>query len=154
PALDEASRDQDLARLDAVAVALAHALGLARDVERVGRLELHPICELERFDPRVEPRILLSLLEVALVERAEKVELIPLRLPRQVVVADVLDQLLDLAMARVDIGPLVDPGEEGRLPVLRLLDRIAARAHGDEAREVSVLGAEAVSDPRAHARPD
>ena len=69
------------------------------------------------------------------------------------VVADVLDQLLDVGVARVDVGALVDAGQEGRLPVLRLLDRVAAGTHGDEAGQVLVLGAQAVGHPRAEARP-
>ena len=70
------------------------------------------------------------------------------------VVADVLDQLLDLGVARVEIGPLEDARQKRRLPVLRLLDRIAARAHGDEAGQVLILGAQPIGDPRAHAGPD
>ena len=45
---------------------------------------------------------------------------------------------------RVDVGALVDAGQERRLPVLRLGDRVAARAHDDEAGQVLVLGAEPV----------
>src|SRR5262249_22785682 len=41
-----------------------------------------------------------------------------------------------------------------RLPVLRLLDGVTAGAHGDEARQVLVLAAQAVRDPRPQAWPD
>ena len=53
---------------------------------------------------------------------------------------------------RVDIGALIDAGQEGRLPVLRLLDRVSAGAHGQEAWQVLVVGAQAIGEPRPHAR--
>ena len=67
---------------------------------------------------------------------------------------DVLDQLLDFGVLRVDVGALVDAGQKAGLPVLRFLNRIAAGAHGDEAGQILIFGAEAVSDPRAHAGAD
>ena len=51
----------------------------------------------------------------------------------------------------VDVRALIDAGQEGRLPVLRLGDRVAAGAEHDEARQVLVLGAEPVEEPRAEA---
>ena len=56
-------------------------------------------------------------------------------------------------MLRVDISALEDAGKEAARPVLGLLDRVAAGAHGDEAGEVLVLRPQAVGDPRAHAGP-
>ncbi len=91
---------------------------------------------------------------VALVELAQQVELAALLGQRQRRVADVLDELVHLRVARVDVGALVGAGQEGRLPVLRLLDGIAARTHGDEAGQVLVVAAQAVGHPRTHARPD
>ena len=88
------------------------------------------------------------------VELLQQVELLPLFGQRGVIVLDVLDQLLDLGVLRIDVSALVNAGQEAGLPVLRFLDRITARAHGDEARQILVLGAESVSDPRTHARPN
>jgi len=65
-----------------------------------------------------------------------------------------LDELLDVRVPRIDVGPLEDAGEEARLPVLRLLQRVAAGAHRDEARKVLVLRAQPVSDPTPDARAD
>ena len=68
------------------------------------------------------------------------------------VVADVLDQLLDLGVLGVDVGALVGTRKKRRSPVLGCHDRIATGAHGDEARQVLVFRAQAVSDPGPHAR--
>ena len=69
------------------------------------------------------------------------------------VIADVLDQLLHVGMLRVDVGALVGAGQEGRVPVLRRHDGIAAGTHRDEAGKVLVLAAQAVRHPGAHAGP-
>ena len=88
-----------------------------------------------------------------LVQLPQQVELAALLRQRQRRVADVLDQLVDVGVPGVDVGALVDARQERRLPVLRLLDRVAAGAHGDEAGQVLVLAAQAVGHPRTHARP-
>ena len=87
------------------------------------------------------------------VEPAEQIELRPLLRRASPGVADVFDQLVHVFVLAVDERPLVDAGEKGRLPVLRLVERIAVRAHGDEAGQVAVLGAEAVGHPGAEAGP-
>ena len=71
-----------------------------------------------------------------------------------VLIGDVLDQSLDAGVLGVDVGSLIDAGEEGGLPVLGFLDGIAAGAHDDEPRHVLILGAEAVGDPGAERGPD
>ena len=68
-------------------------------------------------------------------------------------VADVLDELFDFGVLRVDVGALINAGQKTGLPVLRFLDRITAGTHGDEAGQILVLGAQAVRDPRADAGP-
>src|SRR5438045_3713589 len=83
-------------------------------------------------------------LEVALIEFAQQVELTPRLLARERRVANVLDEALEGGVARVDVSALVGAGQEAALPVLRLLDRVAARAHRDEAGQVLVLAAQAV----------
>ena len=69
------------------------------------------------------------------------------------VVADVGDQLLDVGLPGVEVRPLVDARQKRRLPVLGFGDRVAARAHDEEAGQVLVLRAQAVKDPRAQAGP-
>ena len=56
-------------------------------------------------------------------------------------------------MLRVDERALERAGQKARLPVLGVLDRVAAGAHRDEAGQVLILGAQAVQHPRADARP-
>ena len=53
----------------------------------------------------------------------------------------------------VDVRALVDGRQEAVAPQLRADDRLAGAEH-DEAGQVLVLGAQAVGQPRAQARPD
>ena len=76
-------------------------------------------------------RIVAALVLVVLVERGQQIELPPLRIGRQPLVADVLDQLVDLGVLRVDVRALIHARQKRRLPVLRFLNRIAA---GDTSR--------------------
>ena len=71
---------------------------------------------------------------VFLVELGDEIELSALLRRRCGIVADVLDKFFYLGVLGVDESPLVDAGEESGLPVLRVFDRVAARAHGDEGR--------------------
>jgi len=84
------------------------------------------------------------------VELGEQVELLALGGAGEAEVTDVLDEFIDGAFRGVDVVALVDAGEEAALPVLRLLNREAAGAEGHEARQVLVLRAESIGDPRAH----
>ncbi len=86
-----------------------------------------------------------------MVEGVEEVELGALFLGGEVLVADMFDELFELGMFGIDVGALVDAGEEAALPVLGFLDGVTAGAHGDEAGEVLVFGAEAVGDPGSEA---
>src|SRR5687768_5995860 len=64
-------------------------------------------------------------------------------------IANVLDQLLDFLVLGIDVGPLKDAWKETSLPVLRLLNRVSSRAHRNETRHVLVLRTEAVGHPRS-----
>jgi hypothetical protein len=150
--LEKTAGRQELAGLGAGAVGVPDVLGLAREVEDVDRLHLHAVGELEGLDAGLELSVPAPGLLVAPVEGGEEVELAPLLVGRAHGVADVADELLDVLVLGVEIGPLVGAGQEGGLPVLGLLDRIPSGAHHDETREVLVLAAEAVGDPGAHAR--
>ncbi len=151
---DQAPGNQQLARLGALAVHFANVFGLARDIERVGGIHLHPVSQFEGLDARFELRVLLAFLLMALVERLQQLELLVLFRQRGEVVFDVLDELLDPRVLRVDVSALENSRQETGLPVLRFLNRIAARTHHDETRQVLVLGAQTISDPGTHARPD
>ena len=153
PALEQPPGRQELPGVDAGAVHLADRLRLLGDVERVGGLGLHPVRQLERLDARLELGLAAAAVEVPPVELGQQVELGALGLRADRAVPDVRDQLLDLGVLAVDVRALVDPGQERRLPVLRLGDREAARAHHDEAGQVLVLRPEPVEHPRADARP-
>jgi hypothetical protein len=51
-ALHEPARDQNLPRLRSFTVHLPNVFGLARNVERIGRVHLHTVRELEGLDAR------------------------------------------------------------------------------------------------------
>ena len=120
---------------------------LAADVECLGRFRLHPVGQLERLDAGFELGLVAVPLEVLAVELGQEVELGPLRPGADAVVADVRDQLLDVGVPAIQVRSLVDPRQEGRLPVLRLGDGVAVGAHDEEAGQVLVLGAQSVKDP-------
>ena len=117
------------------AVQVADVLRLLLDVEGVGGRHLHPVGQLEDWDPGLEVVVLGARLLVLAVELGEQVELPPLVGPGDDRVADVLDQVLGLLLAGVDVRALVDAGQEGGPPVGDVGDGQAG-AHGDEAGQV------------------
>ena len=158
PELDEADAtlqqtacDKRLAAKVVLTIGFAHGLGLLADVEGIGGLHLHTVGKLKALNAGIKLLIVLALLEVIFVQRMEQIELPTLLLEIERAVLDELDELVHLGVFRVDVGALVDAGEEGGLPVLRAARRHAFRAHGNVAGQVFILGTEAVSDPRTHA---
>src|SRR5204862_6090890 len=151
---DEATGDQNLTGLCSFAVAIEDVLRLAADVERLGRLALHAVSELKAVDAGVECGIEAPLLLVATVEGRQSIELPPLYVGRQPGVFHVLDQLVDLGVLGIDVSALINAWQESRLPVLRLLNRIAAGNHRNEARQIEIFRPETVRQPRAKARPN
>ena len=111
-ALEQPAGDQELPGLGARPVHRPDRLGLAADVERLGRLGLHPVGQLERLDPRLERGVVRALGRVQLVEPPHQVELAPLAFGRLGLVADVLDQAGDLRVLGVDVGALVGAGRK------------------------------------------
>ena len=109
-ALDEPARDQQLPALRRVAVQRADALRLLRQIERVGRFDLHPVGHLERLDARLELRVLLQLLAVHRVQLLHQIELAPLLVAAEVLVADVRNHPVDRRRRRVDARPCRSPG--------------------------------------------
>ncbi len=108
--LDQAAGDQELPRLDARAIGVLDVLGLLGDVEGVGRHHLHPVSQLEAGDPRLQGIVLGPGPLVHPVQVRQQVELPALVRLGHRCVADVLDQLLDLAAPGIDVSPLVDAG--------------------------------------------
>ena len=107
--------------LGAGAVHVADVLRLAVDVEGVGRFGLHAVGQLERLDAGFELGV-----AAARLERCRSLSLRSRSSCRrcsagasQAVVADVLDQLLNVGVLRVDVGALVGARQERRPPVLR-----------------------------------
>ena len=150
-ALQQTTRDEGLAAKVVFAIGFAHGFGFLADVEGIGSLHLHAVGQLEALDAGIELLVVLALLEVVFVQCVEQIELATLLLEIERAVLDELDELIHLRVFRVDVGALVDAGEEGGLPVLRAPRRHAFRAHGDVAGQVFILGTEPVSDPRTHA---
>ena len=153
-ALREAAGDEDLPRLRAGAVHVADVLRLVGDVEGVGGIHLHAIAEFKGLDARFELRVVLAAALMLDIERAQKIKLLALLRGRDAGVADVLDELFDLRVFRVDVGALIDAGEKAGLPVLRLLNRVTSGAHRDKTGHVLIQAAESIRDPRTKAGPD
>ncbi len=145
--LDQAAGDQELPGLHARPVGVADIPRLLLDVEGVGGGHLHAIRQLEAGDPRIEGVVLGTRLEVPAVQLGQEVELPALVGSGHGRVLDILDQVLDPAAPGVDVGPLVDAGQERRAPVGDVGDRQTG-THRDEAGQVLVFGAQAVGESR------
>ena len=121
---------------------------LGRDVEGLGRFGLHPERELKGRDARVEPTVGLRVLAPESVQAPEQVELRAAALRRHHRRSQVADGVLEIGHP----GPLVRRGKEARSPQGRPRGR-GVRADHDEARQVPVLGAQAVEQPGPEAGP-
>ena len=133
-ALDQPAGDEHLPGLHAGAVHVADVLRLA--ARRRTPRPLRSACgsRVRTTGCGLRARVVLPGLQVAAVERSQQVEL--LALLRAATMRSLRMCSMSCSMVgvlRVDVGALVDAGQEAGLPVLRLLDRVAARAHGDEA---------------------
>ena len=129
-------------------------LRLVRNVKGLGGLSLHAVGQFERLQARFELWVAGPGSAVLAVEFLQQIELAALVVRRCGSAPNVLDQLLDAGVFGVNVRSLIDAGQEPGLPVLRLLNWIPTRAKGDEARQVLIFGAEAVSQPRPKARAD
>jgi hypothetical protein len=62
----------------------------------------------------------------------QEIELLSLLFQRSVAAPNMLDELLDFRVLRIDEGSLKNPRKKSRRPILRLFDWVTARAHGNE----------------------
>ena len=69
----------------------------------------------------------------------------------QPVVLQVLHNVIGLHLVNIHVGSGISPGQKRVTPVGQLVARLRARTHGDEAGQILVLGAQAISQPRSHA---
>src|SRR5438046_7091271 len=120
-ALDEAPREEThpavrLRRLFRHAVEAQRLVGLAREIDRLGRFRLHAEGELVAFDPRLELGVLRPRRGVAAVELLEQRELFLLPL-----LAETWRRLeiRDRLGARLEANALIDRRHESRPPVAR-----------------------------------
>ena len=139
--------------MDGVAIAGEHVRRLAGKIEGLGRVGLHPPGEFHRPQPRLERGLSWTGLGMSPVESQREVETSALSLAAGSGVSEILDEFVGGAVLGVDGGGLEGGRKEGAPPVLRRLDRIAARTERYEAGKALVFGAETVGDPGAGARP-
>ncbi len=124
-------------------------LSLSRvDVERFRSFLLHAKGQLERSDAGIELAVDHTFALVEFVELSQSVELVALSLEVAGPGVQVGDRVLQVA----DERPLVGAGQETGGPELRPLEDLGGADH-HEARQVLVLGAQAVDQPRTHAGP-
>ena len=161
-ALHEAHCRQTPARGAAGPVQLEGGLALLPDVEHVRRLGLHPIRHFHRLNRRFELRVGRRVaLHLEPVQRLEEIELTPLLGQRELLVADVGNQLLRIEILSHqvllvllldlvrDVGALMCRGQERAVPQRRSDGGRHLRAEDDVAGQVLVVGAEAVREPGA-----
>src|SRR4051812_34512569 len=89
---------------------------------------------------------------MALVELLQQVELLSLLTVAHRVIANVLDEPIQLGVPHVNVSALIGSRQKGGLPVLRFLNRVAPWTHGDEAGQILVLATKTVGDPGTQTR--
>jgi hypothetical protein len=87
-------------------------------VERIGSVHLHPVGEFKGLDARFELRVACAPSLVLGVELLEQVELLALLLRRHRGTTNVLDQLLNIGVFRIEVSPLINSRQKAGLPVL------------------------------------
>lgn len=130
-AFEQTPGDQELARLCPLAIHFANVFRLARDVEGIGRVQLHPVGQLKGLDARLQLRVVAAFLAMSFVERVQQVELGALFGQRDVIVLDVLDEIfrsacagcrckcLERRRAKTRIASSVIPGSDIRVDTWR-----------------------------------
>src|SRR6185312_2570427 len=111
-ALEQAPGGENLPRLGAGSIEIENVLGLFARVERIRRVGLHAVSHFKRLDARLELRLMLALIHVALIERQKQIELAALFFGRGEIAVNVLNQLIDVGVLRVDVGTLVHAGQK------------------------------------------
>ena len=147
PSFCESASHEALAGKSSLAVHVSGGLGFLVDVEGIRRFSLHPIGELKTLNSGFQNRIVIPAGEVLLVEALNQVELLALVAGECVAILDILNQLVDVGVAWVDIGACQNSGKEAGLPVLSLLNGISTRSHRDEARQILVFSPKAIEHP-------
>ena len=152
----EAPRQQALppevvGRLLIDAVQVERRLALVGDIHQVRRFGLHPEGQFKRLDAAFQLRIAAKVPQLLLVHALQHVQLHPLQIGWDVVVADVVDGGGFGGNAGVADGrALIRGGQKRARPVLYAA--MSERgADGDETGQVLVFGAQTIGDPRSHA---
>ena len=156
--LGEATRHQALAS-EILGGAVADTVTLERgpafipDIHQLRHGRLHAEREFVRLDDALDLRALFFALEQVAVQRLDKVELLTLQLPGDLLVVEVAQRSgADVLVELPNLGALIKRRQKGAAVILRAAD-VVRRAERDEAGEVLILGAQAVQYPGAHRRP-
>ena len=90
-------------------------------------------------------------LQIQLIESRQQVGLMSLVQFRQPVVLQVLHNVIGLHLVNIHVRSRISPRQKCVTPVGQFVARLRARTHGDEAGQILILGAQAISQPRSHA---
>ena len=135
-------------------VELLRGFGFPLDFERFGSFGLHAEGKFKGLNAGFQMRVVPALLLVEAVDRAEHIELIALLLSGQPFVGEIGDGLgldiFDIHEGVADRSALVGAGKKATTPVLPTAVP-KGRFDRDEARKISLLGSQALHDPRTHA---
>ena len=134
-----------------IAVILAHRLRFLPDIEHIARLKLHAERRLHRLNPAFQKLILPERLLMLLIERLNQIELLALRILIELLVLQIPDHLLRLNHRIVEVRALMLRRQEPR--ARQTAHALVPRIHHDKPRQVLVLAAQPVRNPRAHRWP-
>ncbi len=150
-AFRETSCHEDLPALHGISVHFPDILRFLADIECVGGLGLHAEGELQRLDSGLELGVTGVLFAVQLVELLDVAELFFLLAGQNRLIAKVGNEPVCLSFFCVDVGSLIDAGQESAAPVGTLRNWEAAGTHDDKSWEALVFGAKPVKRPRTDA---
>src|SRR5262245_45690562 len=117
--LHKAESHQTASRKVSLSVPLSRCLTFLPDIENVRRFCLHPIGNFHGLDGRFQLRLARSFFEVPTVELFQQFKLTLLLRQAELLVADVLDELLRIALLGGDVSSLVNRRKKRRIPKRR-----------------------------------
>jgi hypothetical protein len=134
-------------------VHLESGVRLLRQVHQVGNGRLHPVGHLVLRDPRLDLRVAVRVVT----HRVELLDGVQHRAARDLVHPGRIVEVQHRFAAGPEAHALIRRRQETAAPQAREerlvgVDRLRLREEHDEGRQVLVLAAEAVTEPRAHAR--
>ena len=150
-AFDKATCQQTPLGVFAVTVHLERLFRFLARIKRVWNRELHAVGHFHRLNTGLQLWIMLLPLQIQLIESRQQVRLMSLVHFGQPIVLQILHNVIRLHLVNIHVGSCISTRQKRVPPVGQFIPRLRTWTHGDEARQILVLGAQTISQPRSHA---